>query len=137
MNKIMLTLVSCLLFIFTSNAKAQFYVGKHADEIKELIKKEYPYLKLNTTDVNTVYKYLKYEDRINEITALIFLDEDDKCKMVRVMYDYANINDVFDYINKNMVKVGENKYEFSPYRKRLTVDMSEGDWFFTLTVKAK
>ena len=137
MNKVLLISIVSFLLLLSSNTEAQFYIGKHSDDIKEIIKEEHPYFKLNTSDVNTAYKYLKYEDRINEITALLFLDEEDKCKMVRIMYDYANINDVLDYIKKNMEKVGENTYEFTPYNERLTVAMKEEDWFFTLTVKAK
>ena len=137
MNKIQLISVACFLLLLVSNAEAQFYIDKHSEEIKELIKEEHPYFKLNTSDVNNAYKYLKYEDRVNEITALLFLDDEDKCKMVRIMYDYSNVNDVLDYIKKNMKEVGENKYEFAPYGKRLTVEMNEEDWFFTLTVKAK
>ena len=86
---------------------------------------------------NTAYKYLKYEDRINEITALFFLDDEDNCKLVRIMYDYSNINDVTNFIKENMVEVGDNKYEYKPFNKPLTIDLSEDEWFFTLTVKAK
>lgn len=138
MKKVMLTSVCVvLLLLIAVKSNAQYYVGKQASEIKSLIKKDNPYLKLNTTDVNKVYKYLKYEDRINEITALFFLDEKDKCKMVRIMYDYSNINDVIKFLEENMEKVAENKFEYKPYDKPLLVEMSEGDWFFTLTIKAK
>ena len=115
----------------------QYLVGKQANEIKTIMNNEYKRFKLNTTDKNTAFKYLKYENKINEITILFFLDENDTCKLVRMMYDYSNINDVLDDLENNHTKIDNNNYECLVDDKKVSVELTEDQWFFTLTVRKK
>lgn len=126
-----------IILLLSATAKGQYLVGKHVDEIKQIIKNEHKLLKLNTTNVNKAYNYLKYEDKINEITVLFFLDETNHCKMVRMMYDYSNINDVLTFLKSDMKKTGLKEYEYKIDKKTLSVVLSEDDWFFTVTAKEK
>lgn len=132
--------VVLLLFISVCNrTDAQYLIGKHAKDIISIMKTdpEYRYLKLNTTDKNKSFKYLKYEDRINQITVLFFLDDNNNCKMIRMMYDYSNINDVLEKMDKELDKITDKKYECKIDGKTLTVDLKEDEWFFTVTVREK
>ena len=68
---------SILFLAVADHLQAQNYIGMHKDQIIETMKETEKQLKLNTSTVNPHYNYLKYEDKINEITVLFFLSEDD------------------------------------------------------------
>lgn len=128
--------VGFLLFI-VSSVYSQNFIGMHKNEINGVMKKQFPTFKLNTNAVNTDYKYLKYEDKINEITTLFFLSDDDKCTMVRKMCEYSNINDELHVLNTKYLKAGKNTWTYSDAGKKYLVVLEEGEWFFTITTKLK
>lgn len=109
----------------------------HKNEISGVMKKQFPTFKLNSNATNDDYRYLKYEDKINEITTLFFLSDDDKCTMVRKMCDYSNINDELQVLNTKYQKAGKNTWTYSDAGKKYQVAMEEGEWFFTITTKLK
>lgn len=133
-------LLIALVFLLSGLAiqmNAQNYIGMHKNKIHEIMKKNYPTLKLNTNVVNHDYKYLKYEDKINEITVLFFLSEDDKCTLVRRMCDYSNINDELQYLNSKYKPAGKNTWFYEDGGKKYLVTLEEGEWYFTITTKLK
>jgi hypothetical protein len=113
------------------------YIGKETSYIEQYIKENHKTLKLNTSNINNTYKYIKFEDKINEITVLFFLSDDDKCKLVRFMGDYSNINDVVSDLNSLYTKTDKNCWKYSAENKEYNVNLEEGDWFFTVTIKEK
>jgi hypothetical protein len=129
--------VAFLILGLTVNITAQNFIGMPKNSIQELMKKSYPTLKLNTSVVNHDFKYLKYEDKINEITVLFFLSEDDKCTLVRRMCDYANINDELQTLNTKYKPAGKNTWVFEEGGKLFLVTLEEGEWYFTITTKLK
>lgn len=128
-----------LLFVFLSalDGLSQHFIGKHKDEIAIIMKQEYKTFKLNTEVVNKSYNYLKYEDLINEMTMLFFLTDKDECKLVRLMSDYSNINDIIGKYDSSYNKVGKDSWEYSEDGKDYSVKLEDGDWFFTVTIKEK
>lgn len=131
--------IGILLFLFgiTINIAAQNFIGMHKTNIYEVMKKNYPGLKLNTSVINHDYKYLKYEDKINEITVLFFLSEDDKCTLVRRMCDYSNINDELHFLNLKYKPAGKDTWTYENGGKKYLVTLEEGEWYFTITTKLK
>jgi hypothetical protein len=133
---------SCLLMVslFLSvafNVGAQNFIGMDKEDIIEEVKKKYPGLKLNTNVINHDYKYLKFEDKINEITMLFFLSEDDKCTVVRKMCDYSNINDELSTLNSTYKTTGKGQWSYECGGKKYLVILEEGEWYFTITTKLK
>ncbi len=112
-------------------------MGMHKDQIIQTMKETQNNCKLNTDAVNTHYKYLKYEDRISEITILYFLNEDDKCALIRKMCDYSNINDVLAELNTTYKSTGKDTWEYTDGGKTYNIILSEEDWFFTVTTRVK
>jgi Fe2+ transport system protein B len=109
----------------------------HKDEIKELVHLKHKNLKLNSSNTNNRYNYLKYEDQVNEITVLFFLSDKDKCKRIRLMSDYSNINEMISEMNAQYTKVKKNNWKYSQDKNNYLVNLDEGDWFFTITIKNK
>jgi hypothetical protein len=116
---------------------AQNYIGMDKDEIIKDMNASHRSFKLNTSAVNPYYKYLKFEDNINEITILFFLSDSDKCTLVRKMCDYANINDEIKDLNQKYKKLGKNKWTYSEKGKFYSVTLEESEWYFTISTKQK
>lgn len=115
----------------------QNYIGLHKDELIQLMKTSQKSFKLNTDAVNNKYKYLKYEDKINEQTMLFFLSEDDYCTYVRLMCDYMNLNIVIDSLDKKYTRTNQYKWTYRENGKTFDVDLEKGEWYFTVSIKKK
>jgi hypothetical protein len=130
-------LIVSLFLSVAFNVGGQNFIGMYKDDITEEVKKRYPCLKLNSNVINHDYKYLKFEDKINEITMLFFLSEDDKCTLVRKMCDYSNINDETNILNSTYQSSGKNQWCYEDGGKKYVVTLEEGEWYFTITTKLK
>jgi len=126
-----------MVYFFSADLYSQNFVGMHKDEIIKVMNASQKSFKLNTSDVNPHYNYLKYEDKINEITILYFLSDENECTLVRKMYDYSNINDVLQELNEKYKKTGKNTWEYKYLIQKYSVELTEGEWFFTVTIKKK
>ena len=133
MNKALLYIISVILMSF--NSHAQNYIGLHKDEIMQLMRENKRNFRLNTSNINNTYNYLKYEDKISEQTMLFFLSKNDTCKYVRLMSDYSNLNDVINVLDSSYKKAGKDKWTYVDKGKDYIVKMEEGDWYFTVTFK--
>jgi hypothetical protein len=136
----MFALLATIILIGALNTRqvySQHFIGLQSDEIKEIMKNSQKNFKLNTSAVNPHYNYLKYEDKINEITMLFFLSEDDRCTLVRKMCDYSNIIDVIEELNKNYKAVDKNSWEYVAGKKTYLVSLVEEEWYFTVTTRLK
>ena len=114
---------------------SQVYIGKHKNEIIELMNKHHQNFKLNKDVINRTYNYLKYEDNISEQTLLFFLSEDNYCTFVRWMSDYANINDMISMLDSKYIKSGKDTWTYSDNGKKYIIKLEEGEWFFTVSFR--
>ncbi len=125
------------LFALAIQVQGQNFIGMHKNDIMQVMKDSRKNFKLNTGVVNPHYKYLKYEDKINEMTLLFFLSEEDICTMSRQMCDYSNINDMENYLNSTYIPDGKNKWFYTVDGIQYSVQLVEEDWFFTVTTQLK
>lgn len=113
----------------------QNFIGLNKNEIAKYFSENNRSFKLNTAYINNSYNYLKYEDKVREITVLFFLDDDNQCRMIRIMSDYSNLNDLEAELNQNYKKTEKNLWCFIDDDTTYDVELEEGDWFFTISVK--
>lgn len=118
-------------------AICQNFIGMHKDEIAEEMKVSYKQFKLNRGTVNPHYKYMKFEDTINEKTILFFLSGDNKCTMVRILCDYSNINEMVAELDENFKSVERDVWSDRKNGKDFTIRLTEEEWFFTVSIKEK
>jgi hypothetical protein len=138
MNLLKYRLLIVLLFSSVAfNVGGQNFIGMDKEDIAIEIKKRYPGLKANTNFINNDYKYLKYEDKINEVTMLFFLSDDNKCTLVRKMCDYSNLNDEISNLNTTYKPSGKDQWSYEDRGKKYLVFLEEGEWYFTITTKLK
>ena len=131
--------ISLLLisFIALFQVPAQNYIGLHKDELMKVMNATQRNFKLNTDAVNIKYKYLKYEDKINDQTMLFFLSEDEYCTYMRLMCDYVNLSKVIDSLNKQYIKTSQYAWTYKENGDIYIVDLEKGEWFFTVSIKKK
>lgn len=124
-------------FLFLDDCQAQNFIGMDKDQILMEMRDSHKKFKLNTDDVNPHYKYLKFENKIDEITILFFLSEEGKCTLIRKMCDYSNINDVIAELNGKYKKAGKNTWTYTDNGKMYSISLVEEEWYFTVTTKLK
>jgi hypothetical protein len=123
-----------LNILFAGVTPGQNFIGMEKEQIIEEMRNSHKKFKLNTDDVNTHYRYLKYQ---NKIDILFFLSEDDKCTLIRKMCDYSNINDMISELDSNYKKSGKNTWTYSDKGKVYLINLLEEEWYFTVTTKLK
>jgi hypothetical protein len=128
-------IVWLLLSSFRTNA--QNFIGMTKDQIILEMNTTGKNFKLNTSAINPYYKYLKFENSIDEITILFFLSADDVCTLVRKMCDYANINDEISDLNRRYKRLNKDKWTYSDKGITYLVTLEESEWYFTITTKQK
>jgi hypothetical protein len=134
---IILHLLLINFLIDSDDCRAQNFIGMEKDQILQVMRDSQKKFKLNTDDVNPHYKYLKFENKIDEITILFFLSEENKCTLIRKMCDYSNINDVITELDGKYNKSGKNAWTYNDKGKTYLVNLVEEEWYFTVTTKLK
>jgi hypothetical protein len=137
MRTILIILVAAFVLDSSEICNAQNFIGMHKDLIIKTMNETQKNLKLNTDVVNPHYNYLKYEDKINEITVLFFLSDKDCCTLIRKIYDYSNINDAIAELNKKYTSEGSDTWYYMDKEKKYCVVLKEEEWFFTVTTSLK
>jgi hypothetical protein len=127
----------CFLFIVFIRLNGQYYTGLHKDSLEVAIRQNEKSFRLDNSTVNTVYKYSKYVDRINEQTWLFFLDGEDHCSYHKLMSDYMNYDEVKQKLDSQFSKVAENTWEYTHLGKEYSVKLTEDEWYFTVLTKEK
>jgi len=136
MRILSILLVTGGLWFFTGTfCSAQHYIGMHKDEVIQTMKDSHKRLKLNTSVVNPHYNYLKFEDRINEITMLFFLSDKDICTNIRETYSYANLTDVIDRLNDDYSPKGKDCWKYTHKGQDYKILLKEKEWYFTVSIR--
>lgn len=137
--KILLINITMLLGM-TSAENSLFdkhYIGQSKEKILEIIQTEHKGLKLNTTNVNKAYNYLKFEDEITQVTAIFFLAQDDRCYGARIVSAYSNFDEFVAQLNDKYTKENETTWTYKKIDRTFQVALEKGDWFFTLLITEK
>jgi hypothetical protein len=90
----------------------QNYIGMHKDSIQKVIRKDFPDFRIDNSTTNSVYKYLKMVDRVNEQTVLFFLSDNNKCTRVRWMSDYSNLDDIRKLLDGRYKRMGDKRWVY-------------------------
>ena len=129
---ILLLVAACTLQI-----EAQHLIGLSKDQIDKEVKKLYQGFVLDNSSVNQTYKYLKYINKFDEKTLLVFLTDGDTCKSTRLMCDYTSIEEVKADLNKRLTPAGKNQWIYSVNKIIYKVTLKREEWFFTVFTKKK
>jgi len=126
-----------LVLIFCLSLRAQHVIGLHKDQLVKEMGKLYPDFVQDNSSVNTTYKYLKYIDRTNEQTLLVFLTDDDICKSTKLISDYMNLLEVKGNLDKNYKPSGKDKWTYTLSGVTYLVTLKREKWFFSVFTSKK
>lgn len=114
---------------------AQDFIGKHKDEVKQIMSSERKDVHIDQSSRNTVYNLLKYVDRNSTKTILFVFDEKDTCMFYKSIYDYTYLRQIEKELSKKYTRAdsgywydvkGNNKYLFTLKKEK---------WYFSVLVK--
>ncbi len=129
------TLLLSVFVLLTVHVKAQHYYGLTRDELISSMKAEHPEFLLQSNVQNPKFKYLKFVDALDRRTWLFFLDEGGKCSIVKLMNDYDYLRETIDWLNENFSKNGKDRWLESRTTRPLDIELSRGEWYFTVMMK--
>ena len=132
-----LFIFSGILYLSVHSGTAQDWVGMPDDSIKKVIRTEFPDFSLNTSMVNKSYHYLKYEKSDGMQTMLVFLDDSNKCRYVKSIYDYNEWSRVLSHFNETLTRQNDSLWSYIKENKEITKQLKKEDWFFTVVTKSR
>ncbi len=126
-----------MLILCASGLWAQDYLGMESSGLVALMKKEHPEFLWQDQVRNDRFRYLKFVDVRDSRTWLFFLDEENRCRVIRMMYDYTYLDPTLEWLNERFTKAGPDRWTGRRDNGNLEVEMVRGEWFFTVTMKER
>jgi hypothetical protein len=126
-----------LIFFFTMTeiSVAQTYIGKHKNEVKQLMKDNRKNFSLDESSINTAYNLLKFVDHNDTQTFLFVFNENDTCKYYKLIYDYSFLNEIQKELDKKYTRSEEDLWYFNDENKKFEVTLKKDDWYFSVLTK--
>ncbi|MCA1755877.1 MAG: hypothetical protein LC649_00230 [Bacteroidales bacterium] len=131
--------VLMMLFAFAAlvpTTSGQAMLSEPPESILRYVKANYPGMVQDVGFRNEHYRYLKFTDSKNDSrTILFFLSDRDKCTAIRFIYEKGAKDDVVADLNSKYKYSGDSRWYFEENRKRATIELSDEEWFITVTIK--
>lgn len=129
-------LLMSALAALTSIASGQIMLSESPESIRKYVKENYPGMVQDVGFRNDHYRYLKFTDSKNDSrTILFFLSDRDKCTAIRFVYEKGAEDDVVEDLNSKYRYSGDNRWYYEENRKRALIELSDEEWFITVTMK--
>lgn len=128
------TIIAFLLTVAVSICYGQEFIGKHKDEVKQIMSTERKDVHIDQSSRNTVYNLLKYIDRLNTQTILFVFDEKDTCIFYKTIYDYLYLRQVERELNQKYTKAGSGSWYFYSGNNKYLVTLKKEKWYFSVLV---
>lgn len=130
-------LVGLMTVFFVLPLQSQHLIGKNKEQLEKEIKSLYPDFVIDRSSVNNTYKYLKYIDKFNEQTLLVFLSDKDICTSTKLMSDYSNLDQVKKDLNKRFKVAGKDQWTYTINGVSYLVKLKRDEWFFSVFTSKK
>jgi hypothetical protein len=125
-----------LLFVLQANAQFPVFIGMSKDDILKEMETKYKQFSQNTDFKNSKFKYMKFIDRTGDETLLVFLSDDEKCTLTKLMTGYDNEPDRVAQLS-TYKKTEKDKWETTVNDRLLLVELKREEWYLTFIVKQK
>lgn len=116
--------------------RSQNLIGLPKEVIYSELLKEYPTFVRDNTFVNHSYNYLKYIDKVDEQTLLIFLSDQNICTSTKLICDYSELNSIKLKLKKYK-QISKDKWMYSKNGKTYFIRLKREEWFFSLFTSLK
>jgi hypothetical protein len=128
--------VGITLLVIGLTLSAQHLIGMSKDQLIKEMRILYPDFIQDNSSVNNTYKYLKYIDKTNEQTLLVFLTDADVCKSTKLISDYTNLLDVKNNLAQYK-PAGKDKWTYTLNGVTYLVTLTREKWFFSVFTSKK
>jgi len=133
MRKLLLTLIALVMM---APLQAQEFIGLTGKKIRDVMARENPGLTPDNSVRNNLFSYLKYHSEDDNETWLIFLDDRDRCKGVRITYSISGYEAAIKELNEKYRPEGDNVWSYRVGRDKITVRVKKDAWYFTVTYES-
>lgn len=123
------------LHITVLHCNGQLFIGKHKDEVKQIMSSQRKDVHIDESSRNTVYNLLKYVDRNNTQTIYFVFDELDTCKFYKSIYDYTYLRQVEKELNRKYTRDSAGIWYFQDNNTTYRVTLKKDKWYFSVLVK--
>lgn len=114
----------------------QEMLSQSPERIIKFVRENYPGMVQDEGFRNEHYRYLKFTDSRNDKrTILFFLSDRDKCTAIRFIYEKEAEDEVIADLNSKHIPSGNNRWYSQENRKRALIELTDEEWFITVTIK--
>jgi hypothetical protein len=114
--------------------RGQEFIGKHKDEVKQIMSTERKDVHIDQSSRNTVYNLLKYVDRLNTQTILYVFNEQDTCIFYKTIYDYLYLKKVEKELNQKYTRAGSGTWHYYSGNNKYLITLTREKWYFSVLV---
>ena len=125
--------LSLILLIFMIPVKAQEFYGMTEKNIRALMERDYQGLTPDNMVRNNLFRYLRYHSADDDETWIIFLDDRNRCKGVRITYSNTLYDTKISELNRKYGYGEGGKWSYRLERNRIAGTVHLDEWFFTVT----
>ncbi len=125
-------LISGLVMLAIIQGKSQSLIDLNKDEVNIVIKKEHRSLSPDKSIVKQQFNYLKFVNRSQTVTLIVYFSENDIATSSKMVCDYAEYDFILDDLNEKYEKLGENNWQYEKDDIAYNVEMKEEEWYFTI-----
>ncbi len=130
-------LISGLVMLAMVQGKSQELIDLTKDEVKLVIKKEHKAFSPDRLVVKQQFNYLKFVNKSQTITLIVFFSENDIVTSTKMVCDYAEYDFILDDLNEKYKKAGKQKWQYESDNVTYLVEMKDREWYFTVCKSKK
>lgn len=119
--------------VFTCNA--QQFIGKHKDDVKQIMNSQRKDVYIDESSRNTVYNLLKYVDHNSTQTIYYVFNDLDTCKFYKTIYDYSYLRKVEKELDHKYIRKSSDNWYFLENNEKYLVTLKKDKWYFSVLVK--
>jgi hypothetical protein len=112
----------------------QEFIGKHKDEVKQIMNTERKDVHIDQSSRNTVYNLLKYVDRLNTQTILYVFNDKDTCIFYKTIYDYFYLKKIEKELNQKYTRTDSGTWIYYSGNNKYLITLKKEKWFFSVLV---
>jgi hypothetical protein len=130
-------LILSVLAMLVIQVKSQALIDLSKEEVKLIIKREYKDLAPDRSIVKQQFNYLKFVNRKQTRTLIVYFSKDDIAISSKFICDYEDQESVVADLDKNYTKIGSTRWEYLNKNIPYTVELKNEEWYFTVKEKKK
>ncbi len=117
--------------------KSQSLIDLTKDEVKLVIENEHKKLSRDKSIVKQQFNYLKFVNRNQTKTLIVYFSENDISTSSKLICDYSEKDLMIADLNEKYKKVDERNWEYKKDKITYNVEVKDLEWYFTIREKKK